>query len=385
VLFSCKISHAVLLQLERQSEDLEYFERTLYEKFDLPPIEFLRDPSCWLKSKQMEDFLDHVSTQYKSSVEDSSLLTLIGHQSKDLRAWGVLDSVLRMLQSPQDVFLQPQRFLSYFVSPPPPVANVKRLETSVLLDLPIAAHEFPRVVEYLKAAIESLPTYLGQSLAHVTWEDSHLSIEWCTRQANLLVEIQDEKALHPELVQSILRDLESSQKQIEQLQLSLRSKTEEIEQLRKNVIVSGPPKDEASPKLELSTHELKTETLVADETEELNSLELPAALPPDTFEIKLQESLQKLYRLADYMARSQQLVTMLVAQNRTTPQVKEAMRRVDWERVQSSSLLHFKEVIERLQDLDSVIKKSPQKSQSVRVGEKDYQTKISSDQTHWSL
>ena len=234
MLFSCKISHAVLLHLERQSEDLDRLEQTLNEKFELPPIEFLRDPSCWLKSKQMEDFLEHIANHYKSSNEDLSLLSLIGHGSKELRAWGVLDSVLRMLQSPQDVFLQPQRFLSYFISPPPPVANVKHSENSVVLDLPIAAHEFPRVVEYLKAAIESLPSYLGQSLAHVAWEDSHLNIEWCTRQANLLEEIQSEKALHPNLVQNILRDLEQSQKQIEELQISLQSKNEEVKLLRQN-------------------------------------------------------------------------------------------------------------------------------------------------------
>ena len=174
MLFSCKISHAVLLHIEQQNEDLERLEQTLYEKFDLPPIEFLKDPSCWLKAKQMEDFLEHVVTHYKSSGDELSLLSFVGHQSKDLRAWGVLDSVLRMLQSPQDVFLQPQRFLSYFVSPPPPVANVKHSENSVILDLPIASTEFPRVVEYLKAAIESLPTYLGQSLAHVEWHDSSL-------------------------------------------------------------------------------------------------------------------------------------------------------------------------------------------------------------------
>ncbi len=381
MLFSCKISHAVLLHLERQNEDLERLEQTLYEKFELPPIEFLKDPSCWLKSQQMEDFLDHVAHHYRSSGDELSLLSFVGHQSKDLRAWGVLDSVLRMLQSPQDVFLQPQRFLSYFVSPPPPVANVKHDENSVILDLPIAAHEFPRVVEYLKAAIESLPTYLGQSPAAVTWEDSRLSIEWCTRQANLLEEIQTEKALHPELVQNILRDLEHSQKQIEQLQLSLRSKTEEIELLRKNVSVDELPAPQ--PRVEASLKMNFEQPIVVSSPP---AEKVQAFVPPqmrESVEMKLQESLQSLYRLADYMARGQQLVTMLVGQNRATPQVKEAMRRVDWERVQSSSLLHFKEVIERIQDLDQVIKVSAQTPPVSRNN--DYQNKISSDQTQWII
>lgn len=382
MLFSCKISHAVLLHLERQSEDLDRLEQTLSEKFELPPIEFLRDPSCWLKSKQMEDFLDHIATHYKSSNEELSLLSLVGHNSKELRAWGVLDSVLRMLQSPQDVFLQPQRFLSYFISPPPPVANVKHDESSVVLDLPIAAHEFPRVVEYLIAAIESLPSYLGQSLAHVVWEDSRLNIEWCTRQANLLEEIQSEKALHPDLVQNILRDLEQSQKQIEDLQISLQSKDEEVKLLRKNVLASTELQNAGDEVIESLMPNAIRSVGIADlgvknfEAE----LQIPAGVALESGEIKLQESLQKLYRLADYMTRSQQLVKMLVAQNRATPQVKEAMRRVDWDLVQSSSLIHFKEVIENLQDLDSAFKKTS----SSRI-EKDHQNINSPDQTHWTI
>ncbi len=387
MLFSCKISHAVLLHLERQSEDLDRLERTLSEKFELPPIEFLKDPSCWLKSKQMEDFLDHVATNYKSSSEDLSLLCLVGHQSKELRAWGVLDSVLRMLQSPQDVFLQPQRFLSYFISPPPPVANVKHGESSVVLDLPIAAHEFPRVVEYLKAAIESLPSYLGQSLAHVVWNDSRLNIEWCTRQANLLEEIQAEKALHPELVQNILHDLEQSQKQIEELQISLQSKNEEVNLLRRNIsgglesILDEPKSQYLASNLAVKNLEILGAPGARSTSYEI---QVPPGLASESMEIKLQESLQKLYRLADYMARGQQLVTMLVGQNRATPQVKEAMRRVDWDLVQKSSLIHFKEIIEKLQDLDATIKKST-KSVEFLTLEKDYQNKNSPDQTHWTI
>ncbi|MBO9668061.1 MAG: hypothetical protein J7501_14770, partial [Bdellovibrio sp.] len=37
----------------------------------------------------------------------------------------------------------------------------------------------------------------------------------------------------------------------------------------------------------------------------------------------------------DYMVRAQQLITMLAAQGKATPAVKEAMRRVDWEFVKT--------------------------------------------------
>jgi signal transduction histidine kinase len=62
-----------------------------------------------------------------------------------------------------------------------------------------------------------------------------------------------------------------------------------------------------------------------------------------------------LSRVSDYFARAQQLITLLVAQDRMNPQVKEAMRRVDWEKVvknYSNTLeqahSHFENIVEAL-------------------------------------
>jgi hypothetical protein len=46
------------------------------------------------------------------------------------------------------------------------------------------------------------------------------------------------------------------------------------------------------------------------------------------------ELLHEVSRMADYMVRAQQLIGLLAAQRKQTPQVQEAMRRVDWEKVQ---------------------------------------------------
>ena len=42
-------------------------------------------------------------------------------------------------------------------------------------------------------------------------------------------------------------------------------------------------------------------------------------------------------RLSDYLVRSQQLVTLLIGQDRMDRQVQEAMKRVDWEYVKTQS------------------------------------------------
>jgi hypothetical protein len=53
-------------------------------------------------------------------------------------------------------------------------------------------------------------------------------------------------------------------------------------------------------------------------------------------------------KLSDYMVRAQQLITMLVGQDRLKPAIKEAMRRVDWERVKSQYPLTVQESRELL-------------------------------------
>src|ERR1051325_2650402 len=108
----------------------------------------------------MESFLGVVNRQIKN-LED------VAHRAVDLKSWGPLDSVLKLMDSPQEILAQPERFLSYFISPPPPVANVKKSRDSLSFETPISEQEFPLVTSYLKAAIEALPTFVGRPMVQV--------------------------------------------------------------------------------------------------------------------------------------------------------------------------------------------------------------------------
>ena len=152
VLFSCKITHSCLTSLERRGEDLT----PVYEVFDWPP-EFLHDPSSWLEADKMEKLLSVLEKQFGGGVEShEGLVADVGHKSRDLRSWGVLDSVLRMVQTPKDFFAQPDRFLSYFISPAPPIGEIRRDTDSVSFVLPISVERFPLVATYLGRRARSL-------------------------------------------------------------------------------------------------------------------------------------------------------------------------------------------------------------------------------------
>jgi hypothetical protein len=272
------------------------------------PSEYLRDPTGWMDAALVEDFFEAVERELGSTLPDA-LATVVGHQCPELRAWGVLDSVIRMMPRSQDLFLQPERFISYFVSPAPPLAHILRKDCEVEFHIPISNLEYPHTSEFLRSALEALPKYLGKEEAVVVWAQNKVSIKWSDVQKSLLGDADQRPNFKPELVQSLMAALDESQKQIESLTAQL------------NERMSPVP----LPMTEDRKKELKAYVV---------------------------KSRGHLMRLSDYLVRSQQLVTLLIGQDRLTKQVQEAMRRVDWNYVKSQSNYVAQDVADLLSDFE---------------------------------
>jgi hypothetical protein len=308
MLFSCKISSAVITFFERQGEDLT----PLLESTTVPE-EFLRDPSYWLKAEDMESFLE---SALRLSHEEGALFQKVGHSGPQLRSWGVLDSVIRMMPKPQEILAQPQRFLSYFISPEPPAEKIQHSEDSISFDLPISSEIYPLVTSYLKAAFESLPVYVGKPLAQCLWQDIHIQINWPADQESIFGQDPGHQ-ISPELMRSIVGQLETHQKDLERKNQELQHRNEEL------IITQKEIESEIAEKLNFNGNQKKLEKGVAEDLHHLEFID----------EGSIQILKNNLARLSDYMVRSQQLITLLVGQDRLKPSVKEAMRRTDWEKV----------------------------------------------------
>ncbi|WP_291515455.1 hypothetical protein [Bdellovibrio sp. ArHS] len=298
--------------LEEQGEDLS----PLYEQTHLP-VELLRDSSYWISAPDMENFLESVlRLQLK---RDENLLQRAGHEGPSLRAWGVLDSVLRMMPRPQEIFNQPEQFLSYFISPKPPIENLRRDEFSISFDLPLPAEQYPHVTTYLKAAFESLPVYVGQPPATCMWEGITIRLNWSTQQNSIFSENVGHQ-VSPALFQSLIDDLQRTQREREDLQKYVGDLEEKI-------------RDYEKQKIKLSA----TDEVTAPETEKVSLLPHEGSLAHLSFDSGSPgyNLNQNLARMHDYMVRAQQLITMLVSQGKMNSAVKEAMRRVDWEHVKT--------------------------------------------------
>jgi hypothetical protein len=263
------------------------------------PSEFLKDPTCWLDARKVDDFLGAVELWSLQKFNIEKPLEKMGHAAADLRAWGVLDSVLRMIAKPDDIFMQPQRFISYFISPAPPIANTRWGPSSVSFDVPISFEEYSHVANYLRSAIEAVPVFMGAPTAEAQWRQNTISISWHSQQEVLFDSSLERKNLAPAVMDTLVSTLEKTEQ-------ALLQKTRELEKI-------------------------KRENLLAAQSQLVEPSQIDPLSP---LRRQQKEFEQQVLRLQDYFTRSQQLVTLLVAQDRKNPQVREAMRRVNWEHVQ---------------------------------------------------
>ncbi len=300
----------------------------LYEQQTPLPVELMRDPSYWMSAPDMETFLESLLRMPLKS-NDGNLLLKVGHDGPKIRAWGVLDSVLRMMPRPQEIFNQPERFLSHFISPEPPVENLRRDESSISFDLPLPAEQYPHVTTYMKAALESLPVYVGQNLATCEWSEIHLELRWSDHQKSIF-EIDPGHQISPQLMQSVIDELQKHQRELEERNCELQKKNEELLQahmdLQANLRAKAPS--------------------LLPQVGPLSKLDFETQGPGYVIG-------QNTARLHDYMVRAQQLVTMLTAQGKMTPEAKEAMRRVDWEHVKNSYPKTVSDIMDSLRNLQN--------------------------------
>lgn len=311
--FSCKITNSILNYIESEKIDLSGIFSEIESELDVP-WEHVRDSSNWMRAPDMEALLEKI-------ISDHQILIRAGHATPKKRVWGVLDSVLRMMPRPQEIFQQPEKFLGYFISPEPPVENIIRTETGISFDIPLPAEQYPLVTMYLKSAFEALPMYVGLDAGNSTWKMMHFELDWPATQQTILND--EPHQVSPQLMQDVIRQLQNSGKELEEKNRELQRRNEEL--------------------LKFSTGEVKLS---------------PAEISPQNFsefdfmKRPVHQVAQNLSRLHDYMVRAHQLVTLLTAGQKQTPGMKEAFRRVDWEIVKNQYPQIILESLETLKTLN---------------------------------
>lgn len=351
--FSSKVTNAILSYLDRRGEDIS----PVLSIIDFPE-EFMRDPAYWVNAEQLESWLQ-LFVEHFPPLERSDLLEEVGMQIPELRAWGVLDSVLKMMPRPQEIMNQPERFLSYFISPAPPVANLRREMYRVAFDLPISTEQFPLTTSLLKAAFSVLPCYVGQIPAKCEWSDIHFSLSWSQEMVSLLpIEEQNGHRISPELMQSIIEQLEQNQRELEKRNEELVRKNEELVAAHK----------ELQAHIDIKMFNEKMKGLSEFALVVAKDLQVPA----DTLS-------QEIMRMQDYMVRAQQVITLMNGLEKNSPLLKEILRRVDWEWAKNyfhKSLKESEEALTSIRKLSAELRKGSQETLETLISNNQKQDKL---------
>lgn len=329
--FSCKISNAFINYLEDKGEDISF----MYESSPLP-MELLRDPSYWISAPKLENFLQAVVSQkWKFRYDD--LIQEVGHSNSQLHAWGVLDSVLKMMTHPREIFHQPDKFLAYFISPEPPIENLNKNDKFISFDLPLVAEQYPIITKYLISSFEALPKYSGQGLAQCEWHHIHLKIVW-PEVSEVLFEKEMNPQISPMFLQNIIEDLQKNQKDLEEKNRELMRVNDELvlvhEELNKNPHFKSKDENQFS----LTSNPSYSQQQI--------NIGVDESLDGEANKIG-----HNLARLHDYMVRAQQLITILSSQAKMNSGIKEAMRRMDWNYVKSQYPMTISESMDALRKL----------------------------------
>lgn len=324
LLLSCKITNAALRFLEKRGEDLE----PLYERFDWP-LTYLRDSSSWLEADRLESILVTLDELYGRDIVGGEMTEVIGHESPQLRAWGALDSVLRIVPSARDLFYQPDRFLGSFISPQPQIRGLHRTSESTSFRIDFSDDRLPRTASYLRASLEVLPEFIGKPRATVTWFHGEIGIAWSERQVALASHTpaasRDGHSLSPDLLRTILMDLANAQRELEAAQRALKERDTMLEELRA---------EKREMLAEVKT-EVREELRTVSRIESRRISQKVAAISHGSNE-RTAAALHEVLKLGDYFARAQQMVTLMRGKSAkaiSAATVESLIRRTAWEQV----------------------------------------------------
>lgn len=301
---SAKITKSVYMHLELQGAVAgDYLEQAGLS------VHKALDSEMWLPMEQVELFLDLVSRDFPEFYPKDIALKAL-----EIRGWGLLDQVLRILQSSSEIYEHPQRFLSYFIRPNLNFEWIERKKESSSFTVSLSTDEMPLVTEYLTGALEVVSKYVGSESSVVNWAGNSVSIDWSKKQDSFFEEAKVPVNYKPEIYKEAVEIIQRQQTEI----LAFKYKEEEES-------TSLPNFDSES-----ITEDLKI--------------------------------------LSDYFLRSRQLISLLKAESGKKKWFKEAVKRLNWDELQGLHSNKIENIKQKLTNQNHVYSPQIKKGEQIGLG-----------------
>lgn len=262
---SAKITKSVCLYLEAQGAVVGDF----LERANLPSHVAL-DAERWISAEDVECFLDIINQELGDFYPREVALA-----APEVRGWGLLDQVLRILESSSEIYQNPKQFLSYFIRPDVHLDWLDKKEKSSSFEINLSTDAYPLVTDYLAGALEAVAKFSGGD-SQVSWIGTTVSLDWSKKQESIFAE-KEPLNYKPEVYKEAVAIIHKQQKELVDMKLH--------------------------------------------------------AVGEDSF-VNAKEIINDLSTLEDYFLRSRQLVSLLKAESGNKKWFKEAMKRLNWDELQ---------------------------------------------------
>lgn len=176
--FSGKITNSFFTFLNRYELDTSrFFEITALE------IDFIKDPYSLMSADQVELLLRNIQRAYQDKFMDKDLVTTVGHNAPDLKAWGGLESALStFFENPTAMYQKIDKFFSFFISPAPGIYNKHNQKDFFSFEMDFNFNKYPTVKQYFLSALEILPVFLKKEQTEAKWENNLVKIYHCQEE-----------------------------------------------------------------------------------------------------------------------------------------------------------------------------------------------------------
>ncbi|MBI2026833.1 MAG: hypothetical protein HYS98_03380 [Deltaproteobacteria bacterium] len=221
---SCRITNSIIQFARRENKAFQsLFEDVSY------PLEYLVDTNSWIDRPSIHK----IYKKLPSLFQDDNIIYHIGVQSPGLGAWGVLDSVFRMIGEPKLIYHQSRKFISYFYKNV--FVRLSQKEEHALeveFDSSLDALD----VQYLQGALAGIPEYWNLGPAEIEKKSSHACHLVWQPKPGLFGDLKIPTHRSPRLIQEAVDKLEEQNEKLEKTNRELKEANRKLKDKMKESV-----------------------------------------------------------------------------------------------------------------------------------------------------
>ena len=204
----------------------KHFDTSRFYELSSLEMSFIKDPYTWMDASAVENFLKKISEEFNPHFVEEDLIQSVGHSALELKAWGDLDSALK-LNPIFNIYEKIEDIMQWFVVPFS-IKNFQNINNQITFEANLSTKEYPYLISYLKSVLEVLPRFNAEDSTSVLWENNQVQVSY-TPYGQLSFFTEKDPKLSPDLLRKIKNSVLSLEKEYLKQRRVLAEKSQAIQ------------------------------------------------------------------------------------------------------------------------------------------------------------